>query len=63
VQAQVFDRYYRANTVTAASGLGLGVYISREIVLRHGGEIWLESDVGHGTTFFVRLPAHATPSA
>lgn len=63
VQAQVFDRYYRANTVTAASGLGLGVYISREIVLRHGGEIWLESEHGRGTTFYVRLPMQATPSA
>ncbi|PLS83483.1 MAG: histidine kinase [Chloroflexi bacterium] len=63
VQAKVFDRYYRANTVTAASGLGLGVYISREIVLRHGGQIWLESEPGVGTTFYVRLPAQATPSS
>jgi two-component system phosphate regulon sensor histidine kinase PhoR len=56
VQAKVFDRYYRANTATAASGLGLGVYLSREIVLRHGGRIWLESAVGQGTAFYVMLP-------
>ncbi len=62
VQAQVFDRYYRANTVTAASGLGLGVYISREIVLRHGGAIWLESEPGKGSTFYVKLPAQSAPT-
>jgi two-component system, OmpR family, phosphate regulon sensor histidine kinase PhoR len=56
VQARVFDRYYRANTLTSASGLGLGVYITREIVLRHGGRIWLESAPGSGTTFYVMLP-------
>lgn len=56
VQERVFDRYYRANTSTATSGLGLGVYLSREIVLRHGGQIWLESAVGQGTSFYVMLP-------
>ncbi|HEX6289152.1 MAG TPA: ATP-binding protein [Herpetosiphonaceae bacterium] len=56
VQAKVFERYYRANTATATSGLGLGVYLSREIVLRHGGRIWLESAPGQGTTFYVMLP-------
>lgn len=60
VQARVFDRYYRANTATAASGLGLGVYLSREIVLRHGGRIWLESTVGQGTSFYVMLPIRPT---
>lgn len=56
VQAQVFDRYYRANTRTAASGLGLGMYLSREIVQRHGGRIWLESVPGRGSSFYVMLP-------
>jgi two-component system, OmpR family, phosphate regulon sensor histidine kinase PhoR len=56
VQAKVFDRYYRANTATATSGLGLGMYLSREIVVRHGGRIWLESAPGQGTTFYVLLP-------
>jgi two-component system phosphate regulon sensor histidine kinase PhoR len=56
VQSKVFDRYYRANTVTATSGLGLGVYLSREIVLRHGGRIWVDSVPGQGTTFYVLLP-------
>lgn len=56
IQAKVFDRYYRANTATATSGLGLGVYLSREIVVRHGGHIWLESAPGQGTSFYVMLP-------
>lgn len=60
VQAKVFDRYYRANTMTAASGLGLGMYLSREIVQRHGGTIWLESVPGRGSSFYVMLPLKPT---
>jgi two-component system phosphate regulon sensor histidine kinase PhoR len=55
-QNQVFERYFRANTSLAASGLGLGLYLCREIVNRHGGRISLESTPGQGTTFYVALP-------
>jgi signal transduction histidine kinase len=37
-------------------GIGLGLYISREIVRRHGGSIWVESELGKGATFSVRIP-------
>ncbi|MCK8497843.1 sensor histidine kinase [Myxococcus fulvus] len=40
----------------AASGLGLGLYITRQILLAHGGEVTVESSSGNGTTFTVRLP-------
>ena len=40
----------------APRGLGLGLFISREIVRRHGGEITVESELGHGSAFSVRLP-------
>ncbi|MBU8899390.1 PAS domain-containing sensor histidine kinase [Corallococcus sp. H22C18031201] len=66
-QALLFDRYFRARNVSARSygGLGLGLYISRDIVERHGGRIWVESEVGHGSTFYVALPlqpaAHVSP--
>lgn len=66
VLALVGDRYFRANTAAATSGLGLGVYISREIVQLHGGRIWFESvpeepaalpdQPGHGTSVYVELP-------
>jgi hypothetical protein len=38
------------------SGLGLGLFICKELVTRHGGRIWLDSRPGHGTTFYFTLP-------
>ncbi|NMO16505.1 PAS domain-containing protein [Pyxidicoccus fallax] len=57
-QKLLFDRYFRARNVSSRSygGLGLGLYISRDIVERHGGRIWVESEVGRGSTFHVALP-------
>ena len=51
----IFEAFTRAS-VDRASGLGLGLSIAREIVLLHGGAIWVDSQVGRGTTFHVRLP-------
>lgn len=57
-QAQVFERYYRAHAGTPHDygGLGLGLETSREIVRRHGGRIWFESEPGAGSTFHFTLP-------
>lgn len=59
-QERIFQRFERANTASALGGLGLGLYICREIVERHGGTIRVESTLGQGATFIVELPgAHA----
>ncbi|RFZ84981.1 PAS domain S-box protein [Mucilaginibacter terrenus] len=54
---KLFDRYYRVdNTAMRFEGLGLGLFISSEILKRHHGTFWIESRQGQGTTFFFRLP-------
>jgi PAS domain S-box-containing protein len=62
-QNQVFMRFFRARNVFATSytGLGLGLYISHEIVTRHGGRLWLESEEGEGSTFYFTLPIDKDP--
>lgn len=56
-QAHIFDRFYRARTNdnTKVEGLGLGLYISYKIVKSHGGRLWLTSEVGRGSTFYLAL--------
>jgi len=57
-QAQIFGRFMRADNALAwgISGTGLGLYLCRELVERHGGQIWFESEEGAGSTFSVSLP-------
>jgi signal transduction histidine kinase len=55
-RGRVFERGYRANTVGAIPGTGLGLFISSEIVKRHGGSITCRAADGRGTVFEVRLP-------
>jgi len=54
---QIFEAY---RTIPAgsgkSSGTGLGLYISKGIIEGHGGHIWVESEVGSGSTFFFTLP-------
>ena len=56
---EIFERFYRAHAGTAyehTSSLGVGLYLSREFVARHGGRMWFESREGVGSTFWFSLP-------
>lgn len=55
--AKVFDKFYRADTSdTAVEGVGLGMHIVKHIVEGHGGKIWVESELGKGTTVSFTFP-------
>ncbi|QSQ19010.1 PAS domain-containing protein [Pyxidicoccus parkwayensis] len=60
-QAHLFERFFRARNapISGFGGLGLGLYICRDIIERHGGRIWVESEVEHGSTFHFALPVMA----
>ncbi|HVO31857.1 MAG TPA: response regulator, partial [bacterium] len=57
IPPEALPRLFEPFFTTRKQGLGLGLSISREIVLRHGGDLQVESEVGVGTTFKVVLPA------
>ncbi|HWH78238.1 MAG TPA: ATP-binding protein, partial [Candidatus Binatus sp.] len=56
--AKIFDRLYQVEQTLVATrkGLGLGLHIARELVLRHGGRIWVESQLDAGSKFHFTLP-------
>jgi len=57
-QTNVFQRFYSAHTSTPYDygGMGVGLYISKEIIARHGGRMWFDSEEGKGSTFYFSLP-------
>lgn len=60
---KLFDRYYRSdNAAERFGGLGLGLFISSEIIKAHQGTFWIESELGVGTTVFIRIPLSETSS-
>ena len=59
-RTRIFERFYRAPG-SRPGGLGLGLYISREIVRLHGGDICVEAADGGGALFRVVMPAEASP--
>ncbi|HUQ84849.1 MAG TPA: PAS domain S-box protein [Candidatus Limnocylindrales bacterium] len=57
-QDKVFKQFFRVSgpKLSTFPGLGLGLYVSSEIIKREGGQIWVESQVGKGSTFYFNLP-------
>jgi signal transduction histidine kinase len=53
---RIFERFERAASARHYGGLGLGLYITRQVVEAHGGTIWVASHAGAGSTFSVELP-------
>jgi PAS domain S-box-containing protein len=63
--SQIFERFYQVSDEVGnkhLTGLGIGLYISKEIVQRHQGQLWVESCLGRGSTFRFTLPLAATGS-
>jgi signal transduction histidine kinase len=55
-QAHLFTRFVRIETPDHVKGTGLGLWLSREIARMHGGDLSVESEVGHGSTFTFTVP-------
>ncbi len=53
---RLFERFYTGDESRAGAGTGLGLSIAKHAVQMHGGQIWVESEEGHGASFFFTLP-------
>jgi signal transduction histidine kinase len=62
LQAQIFEPFIQTvDGIKHTQGTGLGLPISRNLVRAHGGDLWVESEVGYGSIFYFVLPLQASP--
>jgi two-component system, NtrC family, sensor histidine kinase KinB len=59
---RIFEKFTRLRGKDSPSGLGVGLAFCKLAVLGHGGQIWVESDLGKGTTFWLTLPVAQRPA-
>ncbi len=54
----IFDSFFRGNNFAGndPGGMGLGLYICKDIIVKHGGYIWAENNSDKGSTFYIQLP-------
>jgi two-component system, NtrC family, sensor histidine kinase KinB len=57
---KIFDKFTSLQSDNMPRGLGLGLAFCRLAVIAHGGKIWVESEIGKGSTFYFTLPVHQT---
>ena len=64
-QAKLFQEFQQADNSNTRKkeGTGLGLAISKRIIEMHGGRVWMESQLGKGSTFFVTLPVQVAEQA
>ena len=55
-QKQIFEVFKRLHTREQYPGSGIGLSVSQKIIRRHGGNIWVKSELGKGSTFYFTLP-------
>lgn len=55
-QKKIFDLFYQGENADATAGSGVGLAVARRIVRQHGGNIWVESQLGEGSTFSFSIP-------